>query len=85
MNTITIKYSTGVLVSAGWRQVTITAIAEKTSAKMAKVIEVTEIDGEAPDYGMSRTGAKRQEFNGHYLDRREMGAKKRLSACVIVG
>lgn len=81
--TLTIKYTASVKVDAGWRSVSITAKAEQISKGMAKVIEVTAIDGEAPGYGMSRTGAKRQEFNGHYIASREVGAKKRLSACSV--
>lgn len=82
-NALTISYSASVYTAAGWRNVTIAAKAEKISAGMAKVLEVTEIDGEAPRYGMSRTGAKRQEFNGVAIARREIGAKKRLSACAV--
>jgi len=85
MNTtpISIKYSASVHTAAGWRSVTITALAEKISAGMAKVTSVTLIDGETPGYGMSRTGAKRQEYNGNGVALREVGTRKRLSACVV--
>lgn len=82
--TITIKYTSSVKVEAGWRDVQILARAEKTSEKMAVVREVIEIDGETPRYGQSRTGAKRQSFNGKWWVAQQIGAKKRLSACEIV-
>jgi hypothetical protein len=79
-----IKYYMGVHVPAGWRQVSVLADAEQISAGMAKVINVVQIDGETPGYGQSRTGAKRQEFNGHYWAREEVGKRKRLSACEVI-
>jgi hypothetical protein len=51
---------------------------------MARVSEVVAIDGEEPSYGMSRTGARRQEYDGRYVAKREAGARKRLSACSIL-
>jgi len=84
MNTIKISYKASVFTPAGWRGVTITAAATKTSEKMALVVEVLEINGEHPKSTMSRTGASRQKFNGCGISRREEGAKKRLSACEIV-
>jgi hypothetical protein len=83
MTTITIDYTASVFTAAGWRSVTITADADQTSPGMATVTRVTAIDGEAPAYGMSRTGAKRQSFNGQAIAKRELGARKRLSACTI--
>lgn len=82
--TIEIKYTASVFTPAGWRGVTITAKATKTSEKMALVVEVLEINGESPKSNMSRTGASRQRFNGKSVSCREVGAKKRLSACEIV-
>ena len=82
--TIEIKYTASVFTPAGWRGVTITAKATKTSEKMALVVEVLEIDGETPKSSMSRTGASRQRYNGCGISRREEGAKKRLSACEIL-
>ena len=82
--TIEIKYIASVYTPAGWRGVTIKATATKTSEKMALVVEVLEIDGEAPKSNMSRTGASRQRYNGCGISRREEGAKKRLSACEIL-
>ena len=84
MNSIKIRYVTSVFTPAGWRGVVITAEASKTSEKMALVVEVLEIDGESPKSNMSRTGASRQRFNGKSVSCREVGAKKRLSACEIV-
>jgi hypothetical protein len=81
---IRIKYTASVFTGAGWRSVTIAAEADKTSAGMATVTRVTGIDGEAPSYNMSRTGAKRQQYNGQAIAKREIGARKRLSACAII-
>ncbi len=79
-----LTYTTGVLTPAGWRPVTIVARADRQSAGIATVREVLTIDGEAPAYGQSRTGAKRQEFDGRYVARTEVGKNKRLSACLQV-
>ena len=62
----------------------IAADAERISAGMARVTAVTAIDGEDPRPGMSRTGARRQQFNGAGVAAREVGARKRLSACSIL-
>lgn len=82
--TVTIVYEVGVKVPAGWRTVSVQAIAEKTSEKMAVVKKVVMMDHEVPHYGQSRTGAKRQEFNGNYWAAQEVGKKKRLSACRVI-
>jgi hypothetical protein len=82
--TIEIKYTASVYTPAGWRGVTITAKATKTSEKMALVVEVLEINGKSPKSDMSRTGASRQRFNGRGISCREVGSKKRLSACEIL-
>ena len=83
MNTIEIKYTASVFTPAGWRGVTIKATATKTSEKMAEVVEVTKIGGEDPVKSMSVSGSRRQSFNGISISQREVGAKKRLSACLI--
>jgi peptide deformylase len=80
-----IEYTASVFTPAGWRGVTIRAIAERVSAGMARVTAVTAIDGEDPRPGMSRTGARRQQFNGAGVAAREIGVRKRLSACNITG
>jgi hypothetical protein len=80
---VIITYTSSVKVDAGWRSIGITARAVRVSAGMCQVEEVLEIDGQAPAYGQSRTGAKRQEFNGHYWARQEVGKKKRISSCEV--
>jgi hypothetical protein len=84
MPNITINYTASVFTAAGWRSITITADAEQTSAGMATVTRVTAINGEAPAYNMSRTGARRQQYNGQAIAKREIGARKRLSACTTL-
>ena len=84
MSTLTIEYNASVFTPAGWRNVTIRAEAERISAGMARVTRVVAIDGETPSGTMSRTGARRQEYRGTGVAEREVGARKRLSACDIV-
>jgi hypothetical protein len=81
---IRIKYTASVFTAAGWRSVTVAADADQISAGMATVTRITAIDGEAPSYGMSRTGARRQQYNGQAIAKREIGARKRLSACAVI-
>lgn len=76
-----ITYQASVFTPAGWRGVSITANAVKVSPGMAVVISVTAIDGDAPTGYTSRTGAKRQRYNAAGIAAREVGKKKRLSAC----
>ena len=80
-----IEYSAAVLTPAGFRQVAVIAEAERESAGYARVSRVLSIDGEAPAYGMSRTGANRQKYNGIFVAQREIGKRKRISALTIVG
>lgn len=87
MNTnakLEIEYTASVMVDAGWRPVTITAIAAPISEKMAVVERVVLIDGEEPTGYTSRTGARRQRYNAAGIAQREIGKKKRLSACEIL-
>lgn len=79
-----IEYTASVFTAAGWRSVAITADAERVSDGMARVVVVTAIDGEDPRPGMSRTGARRQQYNGAAIAAREVGARKRLSACSLL-
>jgi hypothetical protein len=80
-----IQYSTSVYTPAGWRDVSITAEANPSaSGKMATVERVLAIDGEKPAGTMSRTGAKRQQFHGTAIASREVGKRKRLSACRVL-
>jgi hypothetical protein len=81
---ITITYSSSVFTPAGWRSVTVTALAELLSAKRAKVVEVVDIDGEGNSGYASRTGAKRQQYNVGGTAKREVGAVKLLSKCLSV-
>lgn len=79
-----IEYTASVFTPAGWRGVTIAADAERISAGMARVLAVLAIDGETPAGTMSRTGARRQQFSGSGVAAREVGARKRLSACNVL-
>jgi hypothetical protein len=81
---VKIKYQSSVKTPAGWRSVQIVAAAERVSDAMAQVKEVLLIDGETPNYQQSRTGAKRQEFNGKYFATQQIGAKKRIATCQIL-
>jgi hypothetical protein len=78
-----IAYEASVFTAAGWRSVTITASAEKISAGMAAVKSVIAIDGEKPVGYTSRTGANRQKYNAAGIAAREVGKRKRISACVV--
>ena len=78
----TISYTASVYTPAGWRSVTIQALAEKISAKRAKVVEVIEIDNEKPKGYTSRTGAKRQTYHAAGIALREVGKVKILSCCL---
>lgn len=79
-----IKYQSSVKTQAGWRSVDVLAVADSVSAKMARIVDVLQIDGEKPGYKQSRTGAKRQQFNGLFVARLEVGKNKRLSSCRIL-
>lgn len=79
-----IKYSASVFTPAGWRSVEIEADAVRVSPGYAVVAEITTINGEPPVGYTSRTGAKRQTYNAGGVAQREIGAKKRISACDIV-
>ena len=79
-----IKYTSSVKVAAGWRAVSIVAECEQVSPAMVQVTRVELIDGETPGYSQSRAGAKRQEFNGKWWAEKQIGAKKRISACEVM-
>lgn len=81
---IKIRYKSSVKTPAGWRSVQIVAAAERVSDAMAQVKEVLLIDGETPGYQQSRTGAKRQQFNGRYFAGQQIGTKKRISSCEVI-
>ncbi len=78
-----IAYEASVFTPAGWRSVKITALAEKISAGMASVLAVIAIDGKKPVGYTSRTGAKRQQYYAAGIAAREVGKRKRISACVV--
>lgn len=79
MNNLTIEYKSAVNTPAGHRSVYIIAEAKKLSEKRCEVINVISIDGEAPSKVMSRTGAKRQQYDGNYYADKEVGKKKNIS------
>jgi len=84
METKIIKYKTAVMVAAGWRSVSVTAEASLSkTGKMATVEQVLLIDGKKPNGYASRTGANRQKYNADSIAKREVGLKKRVSACVV--
>ena len=79
-----IEYSASVYTAAGWRSVTISADAEQISAGMARVDQVTAIDGAPPVGYTSRTGAKRQQYHAAGIAQREIGKRKRIGTCKIL-
>lgn len=48
------------------------------------MVKVLTINGETPSGHQSRTGAARQRFNGQAIASREVGLRKRLSACDVL-
>jgi hypothetical protein len=74
-----IEYKASVNTPAGHRSVYVIASAIKLTDKRCQVTEVLTIDDEAPNKYMSRTGAKRQQFDGTYLADNEIGKKKNIS------
>ena len=83
---ITIEYKTSVYLpkKGVWRSETVIAKARKINEKMAEVIEVLELGGEEAKGYISRTGSKSQVYNASGIAAREVGAKKRLSACEVI-
>lgn len=85
MDTITLSYRTSVYVAAGWRSVDILAEARPCGRGLAEVVDVLDVDGNSPDCRRaSRTGANRQRYNPSSIVAREIGKRKRISACQIV-
>lgn len=84
MTTLSIEYKSSVKTAAGWRSVHIIAEAEPLTLKAARVVRVLSIDGEEPGFNMSRTGAKRQQFNGNYFANAEVGKRKLLGSCTVL-
>ena len=80
MKLLTIEYKSSVSTPAGHRSVYIIAEAKKLSKKRVQVLNVLTIDDEEPKNVMSRTGAKRQQYNGLYYADAEVGKKKNISS-----
>jgi peptide deformylase len=78
-----ISYQSSVYTKAGWRSVVIEAVAQKVSEGMAVVEKVLRINGQEPKANMSRTGATRQQYYGLGVAAKEIGKRKRISACKI--
>lgn len=77
---MTVEYKGSVNTPAGWRAVYYKGTAERISDKRVKILEITEIDDEPVKRNMSRTGAKRQQYNGDYFADAEKGKIKNISA-----
>ena len=79
-----IKYDSSVKTAAGWRNVTVTAEADKISEKRLIVQKVVDIDGNGSSGYASRTGAKRQEYSGGYFAKQQIGAVKLTSKVEVL-
>ena len=84
MTTVNIEYKASVKTPAGWRGVYMKGSAKRLSEKRVEVVEITHIDDEPVGFGMSRTGAKRQQFNGIYFAGQEAGKKKNVSSLLRI-
>ena len=84
MSIVTVKYKSSVLTMAGWRSVTIMAHANYLSAKRVEIINVELIDGLTPEKNMTRTGSKRQSYDGLYYSNCEAGKVKNISSLEFV-
>jgi len=84
MLTVTVKYNSSVLTAAGWRSITIMAHANYLSAKRVEIISVDSIDGLTPEKNMTRTGSKRQAYNGLYFAGSESGKVKNISSLELI-
>ena len=84
MLTVTVKYNSSVLTAAGWRSITIVAGANYLSAKRVEIISVDSIDGLTPSNNMTRTGSKRQTYNGVYYSNNESGKVKNISSLELI-
>ena len=81
---VTVKYKSSVLTAAGWRSTTIVANANYLSAKRVEIISVELIDGLTPEKNMTRTGSKRQSYDGIYFAGNETGKVKNISSLEFV-
>lgn len=78
-------YRSSVLTPAGWRSVDVEADVKKISEKRVQVETIMTIDGEIPHRNMSRTGAKRQQYNGMFTVEQELGKIKNISSLKSIG
>ncbi len=84
-NLIKVEYNTSVMVGAGWRSVEVTAIVElNKTGKKGEVKDVLLLDSEEPAKNMSRTGSKRQSYNGEYVASNQIGSQKIISKCNVI-
>ena len=81
---VTVKYNSSVLTAAGWRSITIMAQANYLSAKRVEITCVDSIDGLTPSNNMSRTGSKRQTYDGLYYSNCESGKVKNISSLELI-
>lgn len=84
MSIVTVKYNSSVLTAAGWRSVTIIAGANYLSAKRVEITCVDSIDGLSPSKNMTRTGSKRQAYDGLYFAGNKAGKIKNVSSLELV-
>ena len=77
---VIVRYKSSVLTLAGWRSITIVAGANYLSAKRVEIINVELIDGLTPEKNMTRTGSKRQTYDGLYFAGNEAGKVKNISS-----
>ena len=78
--TLLVEYKASVNTPAGWRSVHMKGEAKRISDKRVEVVSITHINDEPVQYNMSRTGAKRQAYNGKYFADQEVGKIKNISA-----
>ena len=80
-----IEYKTSVLVEAGWRSVSILALADKLSDKRVKVLNVLTIDNQPVGGCHSITGTNRQTFSSDKTAKNEIGKTKNISSLIFIG
>ena len=79
-----VEYRATVNTPAGFRSVYAIATAKKISEKRCEIVEVLSFDDEDVNANMSRTGAKRQQYNGFYYADLEVGKKKNVSTLTVL-
>jgi len=78
------QYNVSVKTPAGWRSVSVLSNVLKISEKRVEILSIQEIDGETPNHHQSRTGAKRQAFDGVYFANNEVGKVKNISSISLI-